>query len=214
MQKTDKFKGWGSHIIQGFIPNVCFFGKIISERLLPAFNEALGDIENTSCEFEWDESVDMYCGTELVRQSMTNLYAVGLQHLYEQQISYLVMLVSRHKQRDANYTNDKKYLDSSEIDIQTFRSWKKIEELRLVGNTVKHAEGRSSKQLKRLRPDLFEYPPLAHLSMGNFLRKRTVHHPLSGSDIYLQESDIQGYAQAIEDFWNEFIETIESYRTS
>jgi hypothetical protein len=216
MQKTEKFKGWGSRIIQGFIPDVCFFSKIISERLLPAFNEALGDIENTSCQYEseWDESVDMYCQTELVRQGITNLYAVGLRHLYEQQISYLVLKVSRKKDRTAHYQKDEDYIESSEIDIKKFRSWQKIDELRLVSNAVKHAEGQSSKKLKEVRPDLFHDPEIAHLTTGSFFRNKSVHHPLFGYDIYLQESDIQNYAKAIEDFWNEFIETIESYRTS
>ena len=49
------------------------------------------------------------------------------------------------------------------ISIEEFRSWNDLEELRLVCNAVKHAEGGSAKALEKIRPDLFSndfYPLL------------------------------------------------------
>ena len=41
------------------------------------------------------------------------------------------------------------------IDIEKFSSWAKVNELRLLANAVKHADGDSCTELKGLRPDLF-----------------------------------------------------------
>jgi hypothetical protein len=77
---------------------------------------------------------------------------------------------------------------------------------------VKHAEGDSSEKLKKLRLDLFE-PLSAVLELPNDINERLlkaskVRHPLAGENIYLQKSDIEDYAVAIEDFWNEFLEKL------
>jgi hypothetical protein len=79
---------------------------------------------------------------ENVRQSVINLYAVGLRHLYEQQFSYLVMRLLKDYQRQAYYKKDIKVLvDTNEIDIKSFRSWKKIEELGYVCNACEACRG-------------------------------------------------------------------------
>jgi hypothetical protein len=95
----------------------------------------------------------------------------------------------------------------------SFRSWKILEELRHASNAVKHAEGNSVEKLEKIRPDLFKDPLIDDLLPDfNFSRKRLpVQNPMAGRDIYLQEDDIRKYAFAIEDFWNEFIEKIESH---
>jgi hypothetical protein len=44
--------------------------------------------------------------------------------------------------------------------------WARIDELRLVANSVKHAEGPSAQQLRELRADLFQNPAFAHIRAG------------------------------------------------
>ena len=45
-----------------------------------------------------------------------------------------------------------------QVDLTQFPSWPVIEELRLVANTAKHAEGQSADQLRRIRPEIFHSP--------------------------------------------------------
>lgn len=221
---TKKFNGWGDSIISTFILPVRYFGKTLSERILPAFNDLEAEAENSYQQYllecasddsgyDWDETEYTYVRD--VRQSVINLYAVGLRHLYEQQFSYLVMRLLNDYQRKADYKKDKKVLiDTGEIDIERFRSWKKIEELGYVCNAVKHAEGRGSEELKNSRLDLFEHPSALNLpddSSKRLLKASKVRHPLAGENIYLQEIDIQKYTLAIEDFWREFLEKLEGY---
>lgn len=53
---------------------------------------------------------------------------------------------------EGNLSYLKKYYS---INFSDFKSWKKIEEMRLVVNVIKHFTGKSYIDLKVLRPDLF-----------------------------------------------------------
>ena len=167
-----------------------------------------------------DQDRDDACYSYIIdiRQSVINLHAVGLRHLYEQQFSYLVMRLLDNYKRQADYKKDEKHIiESDEIDINNFRSWKKLEELSYLCNAIKHAQGRGAFELNNVRPDLFEPPSL--LIKWRDLRPNwdfltnpfPVHHPLAGEDIYPTEKDIKDYSLAIEDFWNEFISVLNNY---
>jgi len=222
MGKEKKFNGWGIHIIESFFSPVRYFSKAISERVLPSFDN-LDEESNEKyeqlvaygrdSEWAWEESVSEYVWMSDIRQSITNLSAVGLRHLYEQQFCYLVSRLLGEKQREADYKKDEKLLIKlGEINVVDFRSWHKLKELEYVCNAVKHAEGRSSKELEKVRPDLFENPLLLELPVVNFSGKRLpVQQPLAGENIFLQKNDIESYAVAIEDFWSEFIEVLKEY---
>ena len=106
----------------------------------------------------------------------------------------------------------KRLLEDYGIDVATFSSWGKIEELRLVANCVKHADGPSCAQLKELRPDLF-VPP--------FVKKETeeadlafvgqVFQPLAGEDLYVSANDFEKYVEAVKGFWQEFAEAFDRF---
>lgn len=42
--------------------------------------------------------------------------------------------------------------------MESLNCWHKIKELRLVVNVLKHAEGDSAERLRKMRPNLFEWP--------------------------------------------------------
>jgi hypothetical protein len=222
VKEIKRFNGWGALIIKAFVPPIRYFGKALSERLLPSFNNLGAEAESKYKQLiqqGWDaeyaslEANDEYVFLWDVRQSVINLYAVGLRHLFEQQFCYLVSRLLNENRRKAEYNIDKKVIiDAGEINIEEFRSWKKIEELRYVCNVVKHAEGSSAENLEKVRPNLFKNPLFSGLPDLSFSKKRLpVRQPLAGENIFLQETDIETYALAIEDFWNEFIEKLEGY---
>ena len=75
--------------ITSFIPPVRYFSEVLSKRILPSFVETLGQSE--AYDFDYDNGDnDEYCCMEYARQSVINLHAVGLRHLFEQQVCYLV----------------------------------------------------------------------------------------------------------------------------
>lgn len=224
MKETKKFNRWGVHIIKPFISSVRYFSKALPERLLLSFNNLEEETDTKyqqliqsgyDPEYASLEANDEYGCLCDVRQSMINLFAVGLRHLYEQQFCYLVSRLLEEMRRKADYNIDKDViLNGGEINIESFRSWEKLEELRYVCNVVKHAEGSGAKNLEAVRPDLFKNPlhSVSGLEEINFSGSRSpVRHPLAGEDIYLQETDVEAYALAIEDFWNEFIEKLDNH---
>lgn len=210
IQEKININQFNQFLIGSFIPPVNYLSKVLSEKILPAFDKEVEADHYDSYEDELDE----YCRMEWLRldarQSAINLHAVALRHLYEQQVSQLVMQsLCNNYYREANYKCDEQILIGvDELNIGNFRSWKKIKELEYVCNTVKHAEGYSAKKLERFRPDLFK-PPFQDDGFSEG-KRLPVRQPLNGDGVFLQEKDIQEYALAIEDFWNEFIEKLDA----
>jgi hypothetical protein len=96
-----------------------------------------------------------------------------------------------------------KKFDAHGISIKSFASWPKLEELRHLANTLKHGEGKSSRELAELAPDLFTQPSLiddgAHVSPASY----RVYTPLIGDELFVTADHIRDYAAAIEGFWLE-----------
>ena len=136
-----------------------------------------------------------------LRQSIVNLLAAGLFHLIEQQLSALSLDCAYERVRDTKLEVVKNwYIANLGIDLASLESWGKIDELRLVANSVKHAEGTSSRQLRELRPDLFQNPAFADLraEMGErfFDRDDPLSRPLAGEDMFVTENDLHDYCTA------------------
>lgn len=210
-QEKTNINRFNQSLIESFIPPVNYLSKVLSEKILPAFDDKEEGVSHyDSC----DDELDDYCRMEELRQdarqSMINLHVVALRHSYEQQISLLVMQsLGNNYTREANYKCDEKILiEVDELNIENFRSWEKLKELEYVCNVVKHAEGYSAKKLEKVRPDLFKTP---FQDDGYSAGKRLpVRQPLNGDGVFLQEQDIQEYALVIKNFWNEFIEKLDS----
>jgi len=143
-----------------------------------------------------------------LRQGLQNMSAAALYHLYEQQ----VMLFHRREVLDLGEENDAALFKHSVfrerllrygIDVKTFASWPLIEELRLVANTVKHAEGDSAADLHSRRPELFIAPQVADLPFLGSKAVARVFQPVMGEDLYVSVDDIRRYANAVEQFWSE-----------
>ena len=88
------------------------------------------------------------------------------------------------------------------IDIKNFACWSKIDELRLVANTVKHAEGPSSDRLREIRSDMFINPLFSQdpFPLQGF---DSVFQPLVGDDLYVSLQDIKDYRDHLVQFWQE-----------
>ena len=83
-------------------------------------------------------------------------------------------------------------------------------ELKLIANTIKHAEGPSAGKLYKIRPDLFSNPILQDES--RMMTKRwVVSKPLFGEDLYITLDDFTLFVEAVKGFWSEFAEIIEAH---
>ena len=96
-----------------------------------------------------------------------------------------------------------KALQVNGIDVTKFNCWTKIYELRLVANTVKHADGESAEELKELRPHMFKHPdsmPSIQMS-AKFIGP--VYLPLFGEGLYITQDEFDSYFITVKEFWND-----------
>ncbi len=130
-----------------------------------------------------------------LRQSMRNLLEAGLFHLAEQQMAKFCQDVgfllkppqNTNLMEIANW-----FRDSIGLEIDKLASWATMNELRLVANTVKHAEGDSSRKLFALREDLFSNPDYREIyqeyrEYGVNAARERVSAPLAGEDLFVND---------------------------
>lgn len=227
---------WESYIRTRFMPQIDTFVACIEKRVIPAFgniNEEAEKIEQE--EFErlnaigdeygdlgdcaeraTDKGITYYLDMTAAFQGLLNLFAAGLYHMFEQQIllfhrKALLLKDQENDLKSINLNKVKEILANSSIDITSFSSYPKIDELRLVANTVKHADGDSAKKLKGHCPDLFE-PLLGSAFMSMFpsisATKRQVFQPLAGEDLYIKTENFKAYTKAVRIFWLELADAL------
>lgn len=210
---------------------VTIFVENVQGRLLPTFHDIESEAEKVQ-EQEWnrlcsscsspdidpadlaekarDAGIDYYMMVSGVKQSILNVSATSLYHLFEQQLLFFLRREILHPSEENNIDLirisifEERCLQHN-IDVEKFSSWQTINEMRLVANTVKHAEGKSAIDLRKIRPDLFRNPILETFGpklSGNF---RRLYMPLAGEDLYLSIEDLKKYGEAIGRFWDEMI---------
>ena len=222
--------------IRGYIigPIIAFREYIFSE-VLPAFGDLNDRADKVAQEYydtigsqpageDWnidmgdvaedahDRGLSWYQMMTSLRQSMLNLLAAGLFHLTEQRLALLCRDGGFMMQppRDTKLEEVKKwYATNLRLDLETLPSWPTIDELRLVANAVKHAEGPATRQLRDIRPELFTDPAFGQLSkkmeedgLGR-MDGGTVSAPLSGEEFFVSEKLLKDYAEAAESFFTE-----------
>jgi hypothetical protein len=175
----------------------------------PADEDFDGDLSSFA-EDAHDQALSWYEMMRSLRQTMLNLLAAGLFHLVEQQLAVLGQDAGFENRQPKSTTLEevvKWYKSTLRMDLRALPEWQLIDELRLVANTAKHAEGKSSGDLRSLRPELFFDPTLAGMFEGSGLRdyfvNRPVSAPLAGEDLFVTENVLQHYAEGVEKFFRE-----------
>ncbi|KVX93186.1 hypothetical protein WL09_03895 [Burkholderia ubonensis] len=160
--------------------------------------------------------VDHYLGMSSVRQAILNSYAPLLYHTWEQQL----LTFHRREVLHPNEQHDNKLLsvrelrrrlDAQGLYISALPTWAVLDELQLVANVAKHADGTSADKLKGLRPDLFE-PDIGNTGRDSPRIRSTprVYMPFSGDDLYVKATDLHTYGSAAVSFWTELPVALEA----
>jgi hypothetical protein len=175
----------------------------------PAGEDFDGDLSGFA-EDAHDHALGWYEMMRSLRQSMLNLLAAGLFHLIEQQLAELCCDAGFGigPPRDTNLgVVAEWYQLNLRLDLHLLSSWTLIDELRLVANTTKHAEGKSSRDLRKLRPQLFCDPTFAKAFEGmgirDYFENRAISAPLAGEDLFVTEDLLKMYAECAELFFRE-----------
>jgi hypothetical protein len=140
-----------------------------------------------------------------LEQSYRNLAAAGIYHLFEQQLALLVpnlhggMVPGGAKSSDFVQVFNTAGLNCPEL------TGGPIQELRLLANAIKHGEGRSSEELRSLRPDLLERDWFGDRKLDPKLEE-----PLAGQGIIIRMDQVRAYGAAIVAFWANLADQLEA----
>lgn len=191
-------KAFGQYVIEDVVPvfsNLSDRANAIAElefkRLgeQPAGEDCDGDM-SVAAEAAQDKGQVFYDTMVAIRQTSLNLFAAGLFHMLEQQLADLCRdgAFETAPLRDTNLgIVSAWYRDNFKLDLSTLSAWSKIEQLRLLANSVKHGEGNSAEQLRAIRPDLFQNPDLSEFlrDFPGMCTAQAVRLPLAGEDIFV-----------------------------
>lgn len=225
---------WSNYFKQVFCKQITTFTDSIASRVLPTFDQIESEAE-AAAEKEWERlgslysedsdmgddaeraqeaGIDYYQSLEAVRQSLVNISATALYHMFEQQIllfhrKQVLYPEEENNIKLINMEEFEKRLNTFGIYVEKLSTWPKVEELKLVANAVKHAKGPSAHKLHSLRPDLFSHPSILKDLLFDWVNsKPDVYMPLAGKDIYLTIDDLRAYSEALVSFWSEFANVI------
>jgi len=227
---------WELYIRSQFINQIELLYESIQNRLIPTFDTIEKEAEEISkkeynrlCSSLYSPDIDLadiaeraeeagieyYMSLSGIKQTLLNITATALYHLFEQQITFFLRLevlppAQENHTKLMKVSTFEEELRKKGINIRSFCSWNKIEELRIVANTIKHAEGRAASDLRRRRPDLFKPQSIKSFSYGTPISR--IYMPLAGEDIFVTKGDLLKYKNVLTDFWIEFIDTCLKYK--
>ena len=224
---------WFRYFRENFMPEIDIFAGRIhhalpsDEEVTEAANAAeTASIERQS-EFANDDTdpADLYeraheQGSEVystvvhIRQGLVNLFAVGLFHLFEQQlfVFYRRALHTGQKVRLSIETVQSKLKDY-DVDITQLKRWSDIALLRLVANCAKHSEGSerdSCAKLRAIKPEFFRSKLFGVESDWEYPES---DQPLAGGGLFIQTEEFDYFASAVNLFWLELGASIKDVLT-
>jgi hypothetical protein len=218
------------------LPFLAVYGQWVEERIIPLASEltAMADAVqkqayeqqmsqpvgedysgdgSDEAEFAFNVGLSFYENISDIYQGNLNLFAAGLFHLIEQQLANLTrdgaIDIEGPDTKLQNVINW--YKQHFQIDLTQFSSWSLIEELRLVANTTKHAEGSAERQLRDIRPDLFQNPVIHRVDPNMPIFHMPVHLPLGGDGLYVTGDDFRKYHKATLDLFDWLREFFDSH---
>ncbi len=160
---------------------------------------------------EWasEEGQAYYEAMTGLRQATINLLAAGLFHLLEQQLAKLtfdckfrdISMNPKNANLGPNGELAAWYKNHFGLDLKDLPQWKTINQLRLVANAVKHADGGSARELRGEREELFRNPAVKSMNLPSPDYDRwPLRSPLTGEDLFVTEQIFAEYANAGHDF--------------
>lgn len=161
-----------------------------------------------------DKGQAFYETMSSLRQTTLNLFAAGLFHLVEQHLADLchdgAFTVAPPHDTNRNIICHW-YQQHFELDLRALKPWPKIDELQLVANAVKHAEGPSARRLRQLRPELFQQPAVRERLPGIPDPVHPIRMPLAGDDLYITEQSFEEYRQAANQLFTDIANHFEAH---
>lgn len=213
-----------------FQSQLCALHDALERRILPAFASVPTEGDAIAADVfhqlggdggpDYDSSEDAIAAQETkfeyfalmgkVEQSIINAMLVTASHLFEQQLIALVRrgyppLAGAEADALAKRPRDTfkaMVRDRSSIDVDLLPGWAKAEELRMIANAIKHADGPAADSLRQLRPDLLTHPSQSTQVAPPV--PQSFEFTSFGDNIFVTPAQFAEYVAALCDFWKAF----------
>jgi hypothetical protein len=173
----------------------------------PAGDDFDGDMSQAA-EAAHEKGQAYYDTMNSIQQATLNLFAAGLFHLLEQQLTE----VCHDGAFDEAPPKESRlevvaswYCKHFGLHFSALASWPKVNQLRLLANAIKHGEGSSARELRILRPDLFQDPAIRKLmpDLVAMLPPLQLRLPLAGEGIFVTKEVFAEFANNTDRFITE-----------
>ncbi|MDP3752019.1 MAG: hypothetical protein Q8Q98_09200 [Polaromonas sp.] len=231
---------WSGHFARVNAKRMATMMEVLKARLLPSFDgiedeanakvdetwEAISSMsvgeygplidESEAAEMAQDAGREHYSAMSDARQTLINSFAITLYHLWEQQVLsfHRRQVLGFHEPHTAKLLSLKVFTErllEIGVDIKSFRSWSVLSVYRCLANTIKHADGDSADELKKLRPEWFIPRSFRDDPLGEVFRyEPKVYEPLAGEDVYVDVDDLDEFVKATSLFWGELVAALAS----
>jgi hypothetical protein len=204
---------------------VALLRDILENRIAPTFNTIMDEaLALTNAEFArqkeafknnpdewvswegaWDSvGRDHFKEMDHMHTAVVNIVIAALYHQFEQELWNIFRFLDERDSKTNAVTPGLReivrLLQAYGLDCTAFTCWTTIEELRLIANIIKHGEGRSSKELIALRPDLFPTDGVSQPFIGR---------PLIGYGFDVRTRGNARYFDAVIGFWDELTHALQ-----
>ena len=219
----------GDYLTGVFIRQIKQFDKMFSGTVFPPFSHPEAQAEKVAQDY-WDQKMSEPCGPDgpdedpadiaddaqqkslefyeamtAMHNTVLNLFAAGVFHLFEQQVGTLLENWTGNRPKfpfDELGKLSVKDAAGTAVDMKAAPMWSKLDELRLVANVVKHAEGDSANKLRAVNDAYFKLPEVRGTDLEKYFGERMLGEPLTGEGIYVTKGDYDAFVAAVIDFWN------------
>ena len=158
-------------------------------------------------EWAFEKGIEMYETLSAMKSTHLLMTIVMLYHIWEQQLIRFTINELEHylefDEKFLKFEEVQKIFELHGVDIKKTEAWEKIKELKLLANTIKHAEGYSATELRKIRPDFFKVDVIIG-DVDILELNRAVL--LDGDSLQVNERDLMEYINAVRSFWDEMPE--------
>ena len=173
-----------------------FYNNFMSQ---PAHNDSIDP--SSIAENAQEEGIDHYLHLKLGKYNLTATWHATLYQLWEQQLRRFLFLKMPPVKKiqfegfRTKLSEIKEKFKLHNVDIENFSCWPQINELRLLCNVIKHGDGISAEELRKIKPTLFKQE-------GDTDYMKIFKTTLLEETLNIDEKTLQNYSEALLSFWD------------
>jgi len=215
---NDDFLYFDYYLCHIHTEKVRIISRVCRDKILTAFSDIENDVEKEMerlaneypfdpdyhdpenvMEWAYEKGIDYGIDLSETKCLFIAFSAIALYHDWEKSIiSFLKREISRNNSvpKISKWVHILKWLNKYDTPIELYDFYHDLNELRLVSNAIKHGEGPSFDELKKINTAILSP------KQNGIYSSSSGEHSLLGVDLYIEQSDFERYEAALLKFWD------------